>query len=169
MIFIANKTYEVVVDHKNGWKPDAFKERFSEVLERYDYIVGDWGYNQLRMRGFFKDNHPKATKESMIATFQDYLNEYCNFGCAYFIIEKVPSKHQPIEQLQPSNDDNEHEEAEILDTAVQEQQQEVQQAQDELSAAPQQQHNRHQRPHHHQRKQHQSSKRQNQNHSPAKT
>lgn len=94
MIHIANRTYEVVVDHKNGWKPEAFRDRYSEVLERYDYIVGDWGYNQLRLRGFFKETHPKATKESSIATLQDYLNEYCNFGCAYFIIEKVPSKQQ---------------------------------------------------------------------------
>ncbi len=53
MYQIAGKTYEVVTDYRDGWKPDAFKERFSEVLERYDYIVGDWGYNQLRLRGFF--------------------------------------------------------------------------------------------------------------------
>lgn len=102
MIQIANRTYEVVVDHKNGWKPEAFRERYSEVLERYDFIVGDWGYNQLRLRGFFKDNHPKATKDSSIATLQDYLNEYCNFGCAYFIIEKVPSKQQNPNQPQES-------------------------------------------------------------------
>ncbi|WP_010496442.1 YutD family protein [Paenibacillus elgii] len=92
MIHIAGKTYEVVVDHKNGWRFEAFRDRYSEVLERYDYIVGDWGYSQLRLRGFFKDNHPKATKESMISTLHDYLNEYCNFGCAYFIIEKMPNK-----------------------------------------------------------------------------
>ncbi len=92
MIHIAGKTYEVVADHKNGWRFEAFRDRYSEVLERYDYIVGDWGYSQLRLRGFFKDNHPKATKDSMISTLQDYLNEYCNFGCAYFILEKVPNK-----------------------------------------------------------------------------
>ncbi|MFC5447669.1 YutD family protein [Paenibacillus aestuarii] len=91
-IHIANKSYELVTDHKNGWNFEVFRDRFSEVLERYDYIVGDWGYNQLRLRGFFKENHPKATKESSIASLQDYLNEYCNFGCAYFIIEKVNVK-----------------------------------------------------------------------------
>lgn len=101
MIQIANRTYEVIVDHKNGWKPEAFRDRYSEVLDRYDYIVGDWGYSQLRLRGFFKENHPKATKETSIATLQDYLNEYCNFGCAYFIIEKMPAKvqGQPGEDL----------------------------------------------------------------------
>ena len=60
MIHIANKTYELVTDHKNGWNFEVFKERFSEVLERYDYIVGDWGYSQLRLRGFFKENPPKG-------------------------------------------------------------------------------------------------------------
>ncbi|MEK3913458.1 YutD family protein [Paenibacillus sp. FSL H7-0331] len=145
MIFIANKTYEVVVDHKNGWKPDAFKERFSEVLERYDYIVGDWGYNQLRMRGFFKDSHPKATKESMIATFQDYLNEYCNFGCAYFIIEKVPSKHQPNQQ---PTDDVESEEREIGVAAGLEQSEVLAQDQQEDSLPPQAPAPRQQRQHH---------------------
>lgn len=94
MIHIANRTYELVTDHKNGWNYEVFKDRYSEVLERYDYIVGDWGYNQLRLRGFFKEAHPKATKESSIAALQDYLNEYCNFGCAYFIIERVPNPKQ---------------------------------------------------------------------------
>ncbi|TBL73993.1 YutD family protein [Paenibacillus thalictri] len=100
MIHIAGRNYEVIIDHKNGWKPEAFKERYSEVLERYDYIVGDWGYNQLRLRGYFKDTHPKATKESSISSVQDYLNEYCNFGCAYFIIEKTAAGKQPQPQPQ---------------------------------------------------------------------
>ncbi|WP_442603293.1 YutD family protein [Paenibacillus sp. KN14-4R] len=89
MIQVGGKVYEIVKDHKNGWNLDAFRDRFSEVLERYDYIVGDWGYSQLRLRGFFRDTHPKVTKESSISSLQDYLNEYCNFGCAYFIVEKV--------------------------------------------------------------------------------
>jgi uncharacterized protein YutD len=93
MIHIGSKTYELVTEHKTAWNFEVFRDRFSEVLERYDYIVGDWGYNQLRLRGFFKENNPKATKESSIAYFQDYLNEYCNFGCAYFIIEKVANRN----------------------------------------------------------------------------
>lgn len=93
MIHIGNKTYELVTEHKTAWNFEVFRDRFSDVLERYDYIVGDWGYNQLRLRGFFKENNPKVTKESSIAFLQDYINEYCNFGCAYFIIEKVAGKN----------------------------------------------------------------------------
>ncbi|MBO9605417.1 MAG: YutD family protein [Paenibacillaceae bacterium] len=94
MIVIGGNQYEVMQDHKNGWNPEAFRGRFSEVLERYDYIVGDWGYSQLRLRGFFKETNPKATKETSFAGVQDYLHEYCNFGCAYFILEKSSQKAQ---------------------------------------------------------------------------
>jgi uncharacterized protein YutD len=100
MIHIGNRTYELVTEHKDAWNFEVCRDRFSEVLERYDYIVGDWGYNQLRLRGFFKENHPKATKESSIAFLQDYLNEYCNFGCAYFIIEKVPNKNGAFAEVE---------------------------------------------------------------------
>ncbi|MGW8959110.1 YutD-like domain-containing protein [Paenibacillus sp. NPDC055715] len=88
MFHIGGKNYEVLQDHKNGWNPEAFRDRYSEVLERYDYIIGDWGYNQLRLKGFYRDVHPKANKDTSIAVLDDYINEYCNFGCAYFVLLK---------------------------------------------------------------------------------
>ncbi|RKP56107.1 DUF1027 domain-containing protein [Cohnella endophytica] len=96
MIFMAGgNAYSLVHEHKTGWNPEAFRERYSEVLERFDYIVGDWGYNQLRLRGFYRDGHPRATKESTISSFVDYINEYCNFGCAHFVLTKVDSSALP--------------------------------------------------------------------------
>jgi len=99
VIVVAGKTYELVKENRNGWNYEAFRSRYSEVLDRYDYIVGDWGYNQLRLKGFFREGHPKATKDTSIAGVQDYLNEYCNFGCAYFIVEKVSGKpSKPVQE-----------------------------------------------------------------------
>jgi uncharacterized protein YutD len=96
LIHIGGKSYEIVQENRNGWNPEAFRDRYSEVLERYDFIVGDWGYSQLRLKGFFRDNHQKATKESNLSGMPDYINEYCNFGCAYFILEKTQStKREP--------------------------------------------------------------------------
>jgi len=100
-IHIAGNTYELIFENRNGWNVEAFRNRYSEVLERYDYIVGDWGYNQLRLKGFFRDGHQKATKDSTFSYMTDYINEYCNFGCAYFIIEKK----QGSEALETSDDD----------------------------------------------------------------
>lgn len=89
MIVVGGKQYELIKDHKNGWDEDVFKTRYSDVLARFDYIVGDWGYNQMRLKGFFESGHPKVPRESLIDYLQEYIDEYCNFGCAYFIIKKV--------------------------------------------------------------------------------
>jgi len=89
MIIIGNKSYELLKDYRNGWNLEAFRDRYSEVLDRYDYIVGDWGYNQLRLKGFYRDNHPKAAKDSTFSSMSDYINEYCNFGCAHFVLQKT--------------------------------------------------------------------------------
>lgn len=83
-----------MLDHKDGWNPEAFRGRYSEVLDRYDYIVGDWGYSQLRLKGFYRDNHPKVSRDTAISGMVDYINEYCNFGCAYFVLHKLKEAPQ---------------------------------------------------------------------------
>lgn len=52
MVCINNICYEVLKDEREAFNEEAFRGRFIDVLSRYDYIVGDWGYNQLRLRGF---------------------------------------------------------------------------------------------------------------------
>lgn len=89
MVTIQGNRYEVIENVKNGWDEEAFKSRYSEILNKYDYIVGDWGYDQLRLRGFFEDHHPKAAPDAKISHLAEYIYEYCNFGCAFFVIKKV--------------------------------------------------------------------------------
>ncbi|MBT2646159.1 DUF1027 domain-containing protein [Bacillus sp. ISL-34] len=89
MITINNMTYEIIEDEREGYNEEAFKARYSEILTKYDYIVGDWGYGQLRLRGFFDDSNQKATFDTKISTLSEYLYEYCNFGCPYFVVKKI--------------------------------------------------------------------------------
>ncbi|CAH0252181.1 YutD family protein [Peribacillus sp. NPDC097264] len=89
MININNLTYEIIEDEREGYNEEAFKARYSEILTKYDYIVGDWGYGQLRLRGFFDDTNQKATFDTKISTLSEYLYEYCNFGCPYFVVKKI--------------------------------------------------------------------------------
>lgn len=86
---IGNRQYKLVADHREGFDAEKLGERYSEVLARYDYIVGDWGYEQLRLKGFFAADDRKAQPEQRIDTLEDYLYEFCNFGCAYFVIQRV--------------------------------------------------------------------------------
>lgn len=89
MIVAEGYMYEVIENVREGFNEEVFLERFSEILTKYDYIVGDWGYGQLRLKGFFDDKNHKSTFDTKISTFEDYLFEYCNFGCAYFIVQKT--------------------------------------------------------------------------------
>ncbi|MEH7382825.1 YutD family protein [Bacillus sp. JJ1533] len=89
MITINNSTYELVDELKDGFNEEAFRARYSDILAKYDYIVGDWGYEQLRLKGFFDDKNQKASFDTKISTLSEYLYEYCNFGCAYFVLKKV--------------------------------------------------------------------------------
>lgn len=89
MICINNVCYELIEDERNGFNEEAFRGRYSDILNKYDYIVGDWGYGQLRLKGFFDDQNQKATFDTKISTLTEYLYEYCNFGCAYFVMKKV--------------------------------------------------------------------------------
>ncbi len=89
MITIDRWDYEIITDYREALKEEVVQERYSEILNKYDYILGDWGYGQLRLKGFFDDKNQKATYDTKVSTLQDYLYEYCNFGCAYFIIKKI--------------------------------------------------------------------------------
>lgn len=86
---VDNRHYKLVKNYRNGFDPKRLGERYSEVLTKYDYIVGDWGFEQLRLKGFFAASNKKAAAEQRIDMLEDYLYEYCNFGCAYFIIERI--------------------------------------------------------------------------------
>ncbi|MFT8872499.1 MAG: YutD family protein [Sporolactobacillus sp.] len=90
IVSVERQRYEVIENVRNGWDNEAFLKRYSDVLSKFDYVVGDWGYEQLRLRGFYEDKNQKSTFDTRISTLVDYLMEYCSFGCAYFVLHKLP-------------------------------------------------------------------------------
>ncbi|RXT56800.1 YutD family protein [Lacticaseibacillus chiayiensis] len=86
LVTIDGRRYYIVKNHRDAFDLDRLNERYNDILDKYDYIVGDWGYDQLRLRGFYKDDRRGASKDQQISTLEDYLYEYCNFGCAYFVL-----------------------------------------------------------------------------------
>lgn len=90
--------YELVKEYRDGFNGTELAKRYSNILSKYDYIVGDWGYEQLRLRGFYAKSNPHYNLEQGADTIEDYLYEDCNFGCAYFIIHnddvRVPRRRR---------------------------------------------------------------------------
>ena len=53
MIIVEGYGYEMIENFRDGFQEDVFIKRYSDVLAKYDYIVGDWGYGQLTIERFF--------------------------------------------------------------------------------------------------------------------
>lgn len=88
-MLIDGHPYVLVRNYRDGFQTDRLSERFSQILTKYDYIVGDWGYDQLRLRGFYESGSRKGTPSQNIDHLMDYLYENCNFGCAYFVLHNL--------------------------------------------------------------------------------
>lgn len=84
--------FKLVEDYREAFDIEMMEERFASYLLKYDYIVGDIGYDKLRLRGFYEDHRKGVPLDMKISNLEDYLVEYCNFGCPYFVFERVEKK-----------------------------------------------------------------------------
>lgn len=99
MITIDHMNFELMENYRDAFDEEQFMGKYSEVLNKYDYIVGDIGYEKLRLAGFFRDNKKKVERDKKYSAIEDYLNEYCNFGCAYFVLRKVTKTEMKEKEL----------------------------------------------------------------------
>jgi len=86
MITIDKLQFELVKEHRDCFDEEGFKQKYTEALDKYDVIVGDYSSNILRLKGF-TSKHPDSIH--YINTIPDYINESCNYNCQYFIIKRV--------------------------------------------------------------------------------
>lgn len=102
---IKTQGYRVVVNYREGYQLDKFKERYQEYFEKFDFIVGDWASDMLRLRGFYQLGTRKVPRDQQIDFLDDYLKEYCNFGAAYFVLakEEALEKYYQLEKIATKN------------------------------------------------------------------
>lgn len=89
---IKEDKYQIKTNYRDALDLELLEERYSDLLEKYDYIVGDMSYGKLRLRGFYHDSNKKAPIDMKFSHLDDYLLEYCSFGCAYFVLESLETK-----------------------------------------------------------------------------
>ena len=57
MIEIEGIKYNLIENYKDGFNLDAIKEIYTDYFSPYDYIIGDWAYGKLRLKGFYKNSN----------------------------------------------------------------------------------------------------------------
>ncbi len=91
-ITINNIKYEVIEDNKDAIDNDLLQEKITDYFDDYDYILGDWAYGKLRLKGFNDKNNKKYKSLNDIKNVQKYIKDNCAYGCRYFILKKIEKK-----------------------------------------------------------------------------
>lgn len=86
---IENNKYKIITDYRDGFDLEEFKKRYTDYFENYDYIVGDWAYGKLRLKGFYEDGNKNSTKINKISNLDKYIKESCAYGCKYFVAKRI--------------------------------------------------------------------------------
>lgn len=81
--------YEIMKDYKNGFEDEPVKEKLTEYFIDYDYILGDWSYGKLRLKGFNDKENEKFKPINDIKKVEDYIKNHCAYECRYFILKKM--------------------------------------------------------------------------------
>lgn len=89
---INDKEYQVLDNVKDGLELEELKKRLTDYFNDYDYIVGDWAYNKLRLKGFYDEHNKKVKKLNNIKFLNNYLKKSCAYGCRYFLLKRVYKK-----------------------------------------------------------------------------
>ena len=87
-ITVNNNEYEIIKDYKNGYNKDEFVNKCTDYFANFDYVVGDWAYGKLRLKGFYNHENKKCKKINDYDNFDKYLKENCAFDCSYFVAKR---------------------------------------------------------------------------------
>ena len=88
-ITLENNEYELIKDYKDGFDNEELQNKYTEFFENYDYILGDWAYGKLRLKGFCEKNNQLFNKINDYELIDDYIVKNCAYDCKYFIIKKI--------------------------------------------------------------------------------
>ncbi len=88
-IKLLNCKYIILKNEREALDEEVLKDLFTDYFEDFDYILGDWSYGKLRLKGFNDQDNPNYKAINDINTVEEYLENYCAFGCRHFLLKKV--------------------------------------------------------------------------------
>ena len=81
--------YEIVENYKDGFDYETLKEKATDYFNDYDYILGDWSYGKLRLKGFCDKENNHFRDINSIDNYKTYVKTECAYDCSWFLIKKI--------------------------------------------------------------------------------
>lgn len=91
-IIINEVDYEIVENKDDCIPKDELELKLTDYFDGFDYILGDWAYDKLRLKGFCDKENKNYKEINGIDKKDEYLKNQCAYGCKYFLIKKI-NKH----------------------------------------------------------------------------
>ena len=88
-IKIKDNDYEVVKDYGDTLSELDLDVIVTDYYDNFDYIVGDWAYGKVRLKGFYEEGNKNLKSHNNIKNLDDYLKNKCAYGCKHFVLKKI--------------------------------------------------------------------------------
>ena len=88
-IKIHDMEYEVIKNEKDAINIEQLEDSITDYFDSFDYILGDYAYGKLRLKGFNDKGNKNFKPYNDIANLESYIKDYCAYGCRHFVISKV--------------------------------------------------------------------------------
>jgi len=90
-----SENYTVLKEFKTVFNAEQFNEKIVHVLLKYDFIVGDYADEHLRLKGFYHNKRRDVEDSLKEASIETYITESCNYMCPHYVLEKTTSTRSP--------------------------------------------------------------------------
>lgn len=81
--------YEVIVNERDAIDEKILDEMVTDYFDNFTYILGDWAYGKLRLKGFYDADDKNVSEINNIDNYKEYVEKYCAYGCRYFLLKKL--------------------------------------------------------------------------------
>lgn len=88
-IILREIEYELIENNQNCFNEEQIREKVTDYFDSYDYILGDYAYGKLRLKGFYDSENPKCNRVNNIQDKGKYLKTQCAYHCKYFLLKKT--------------------------------------------------------------------------------
>lgn len=88
-IIINNNKFEILEDERGCYNKEEVESKCTDYFDDYDYILGDYSYDVLRLKGFCDKGNSRFKPYNDIKEYKKYLKDECAFGCRYFLIKRL--------------------------------------------------------------------------------
>lgn len=88
-IVINDIEYEIIRNDKDCINKKELEEKITDYFDEYDYIMGDFAYDKVRLKGYYNSDNKKAKKINDIKYLDDYIENYCSYGARIFLLKNL--------------------------------------------------------------------------------